>query len=58
MLKISYMDEGTSERCSLVDFLDANRDDEDLCRMARDLKPGTRFDIGGGAAPHVRVEMA
>lgn len=56
--KIQIIDDDTGETidtCSLDEFLAANVDDDDVCDVARALKPGETVLIGGGAAPLMRL---
>lgn len=67
-LIIKDMDDGTVIRTSLRAFCRANRGSLDerfpegnsrtLCQSAQLLKPGQSFELGGGAAPWVRITKA
>jgi len=40
---------------SLASMLDANQDDEELCKWLRQAQIGQQLEVGGGAAPFMIV---
>lgn len=56
MLRITDVDDNTETHCTGAEFYADNAEDRELCDDVGRLTVGESLDVGGGAAPLVRIK--